>query len=207
MCNTKFSLNQKIKAIDGCGDWPAAPYNGQIGTIITNMGAGIRPYRVQFSDGVIWRYDENEIEPVQGIPRPKVGDAVIIARPCFYNGEDYQGEIGIIEHDDGSDMPYCVRLNQVFSTWFKQSEILPASKQHQIFAKLKPGMRVKTTRNGWLIVVPASMASKETDCGFVLWNDAGCCERKDSILDELCNGGALYTKKFLRCFHPIQARW
>ena len=71
MCNTKFSLNQKVKAINGCGD--AAPYDGQNGTIITNMGAGIRPYRVQFSDGVIWRYDEMKSNLCKKLPARKSG--------------------------------------------------------------------------------------------------------------------------------------
>lgn len=202
MCNTKFSLNQKVKAINGCGD--AAPYNGQIGTIV---GFNInRPAlcQVQFRNGgLCWVYD-HEIEPVQETSRPKVGDAVIFHRQLLLDGKQYQGEIGIVEKDDGSGVPFFVRITPDYAGWFKPNEISLTPKQHQIFAKLKPGMRVKSTRNGWLIVMPICMASTKTDCEFVLWNTEGCCNDKDSILDELKYATAVYNapKSFHDAFNP-----
>lgn len=130
---------------------------------------------------------------MQETPRPKVGDVVIINRPVEYNWKQYQGEIGIVERVDGSDIPFRVQVTPEYHVWCTISQILPASKQHQVFLKLKPGMRVKSTRNGWLIVMPSYMASTETDCDFVLWNTEGCCERKDLILDELKYATAVYN--------------
>lgn len=190
MRNTKFSLNQKVKAINGCG--PGRRLDGQTGTIVEIDRTVTRLYRVKFPDGALWCYDDSEIEAAQETPyRPKVGEVVLFVIPVAIAGKQYH--CGIIEEDDGSETPFLVRITPNYAGWFKPSEISLTPKQHQVFAKLKPGMRVKSTRNGWLVVMPICMATAETDCGFVLWNTDGYCQSKETILDELKYATVVYN--------------
>lgn len=162
------------------------------GTIVEVDFDYTRVYRVKFPDGAVWRYDDSEIEAAQETPyRPKVGEVVLFVIPVAIAGKQYH--CGIIEEDDGSETPFLVRVTPTLEVWHDLSEILPASKQYQVFSKLKPGMRVHTSRNGWFIVMPSCMASRETDCDFVLWNTEGCCGNTEAILDELKYTIAVYT--------------
>lgn len=53
-------------------------------------------------------------------------------------------------------------------------------------------MRVKSSRNGWLIVVPSSMVNQDSDSDFMLWTTGGCCAEREHILDELKHVEAVY---------------
>lgn len=197
MCNEtqQFKAGQKVKILNGI--YSAVPYIGQIGQIghidsICNNG---RPYCVKFNDGAIWRFSKTEIELVeQPVPnvRPKVGQKLLVV-PSFDGERNYRiGQIGTLIKDDNSVAPFKLEFSDGKHGQFKQTDVVCLTKQHYVFSILKPGMRVKTSRNGWLIVVPSSMVNQDSDCDFTLWATGGCCAEREHILDELKHVEAVY---------------
>lgn len=192
MCNETrhFKIGQKVKIINGCGG--AKPYIGQTGEI--NV---IDPVGVKFHDGNVWYFNDNDIELVVEQPapsvRPKVGQKVLILRSSFdFDASDRIGTVGTLIKDDTTKAPFKVEFDDGDSYWFREHDICLAIKQHVVFSILKPGMRVKSSRNGWLIVVPSSMVNQDSDCDFMLWTTGGCCVEREHILDELKHVEAVY---------------
>jgi hypothetical protein len=154
------------------------------------------PIGVKFNDGKVWYFNDNDIELLIEQPapnvRPKVGQKLLVV--SSFDGErKYRiGQVGILIKDDGTGVPFKLEFSDGDHGWFKQTDVTFPNKQHHVFSILKPGMRVKSSRNGWLIVVPSSMVNQDSDCDFMLWTTGGCCVEREHILDELKHVEAVY---------------
>jgi len=187
--NVEFKLGQQVKILNGCGG--AKPYIGQTGVIHE-----FEPIGVKFNDGKVWYFNDNDIElPIeQPAPnvRPKVGQKLLVV--SSFDGErKYRiGQVGTLIKDDKSGVPFKLEFRDGEYGWFKQTDVTWPTKQNYVFSILKPGMRVKSSRNGWLIVVPSTMVNQDSDCDLMLWATGGCCSEREHILDELKHVEAVY---------------
>lgn len=196
MCNEtqQFKIGQKVKILNGING--AVPYIGQCGQIDAIVSECQRPYFVKFNNGAIWRFSKTEIELVVEQPvtnvRPKVGQKLLVV--SSFDGErKYRiGQVGTLMKDDKSGVPFKLEFSDGEYGWFKQTDVTFPNKQHQVFSILKSGMRVKSSRNGWLIVVPSTMVNQDSDCDLMLWATGGCCSEREHILDELKHVEAVY---------------
>lgn len=190
MCNEtqQFKIGQKVKILNGRGG--AKPYIGQTGVIYT-----LDPIGVKFDDDKVWYFYDCDIGVVSDQwlnVRPKVGQKLLVVSSFDVYWKHRIGQVGTLVKDDGTGVPFKVEFADGDYGWFKQTDVTFPNKQHHVFSILKPGMRVKSSRNGWMIVVPSTMVNQDSDCDFMLWATGGCCSERERILDELKHVEAVY---------------